>query len=48
VFREAGLPFFVIGDVEKGPPGVWLETATGQRRAVPKRGYNHFAEEPGT
>lgn len=45
-FREEGLPFFVVGEVEEGLPGVWLETAPGQRRAVPKRGYNHFAGEP--
>jgi thiamine-monophosphate kinase len=44
-FRAAGLPFFTIGAVEEGPPGVVLEDASGRRRPVRKRGYNHFPED---
>lgn len=43
-FREAALPLFVIGEVEEGAPGVELETAAGKRKAILKRGYNHFAK----
>lgn len=42
-FRSAGLPLFVIGVVEEGLPGVELESASGKRRPLAKRGYNHFA-----
>jgi thiamine-monophosphate kinase len=42
-FREAGIPLYVIGHVEDGEPGVWLEKAAGGGRlALDKRGYNHF------
>ncbi|MFC3342951.1 thiamine-phosphate kinase [Paenibacillus abyssi] len=38
-----GIPFYRIGEVEEGEPGVWLSEGTGKKRtAVPKRGYNHF------
>jgi len=44
-FSEEGLPLFFIGEVERGEPGVELESADyGTRSPVPKRGYNHFAE----
>jgi thiamine-monophosphate kinase len=43
-FRAEGLPFFVIGTTESGPPGVELLTAEGRRRRLDKRGYNHFAK----
>lgn len=43
-FREQQLPFFVIGIVEEGAPGVELETANGKRKPLLKRGYNHFAK----
>ncbi len=43
-FREAGLPLFVIGEVEAGVPGVELETPDGRRKPVAKRGYNHFSK----
>ncbi|WP_276353904.1 thiamine-phosphate kinase [Cohnella caldifontis] len=43
-FRAEGLPFFVIGTTEEGPAGVWLHTAEGRKRALDKRGYNHFAK----
>jgi len=43
-FREQQLPFFVIGMVEEGAPGVELETANGKRKPLLKRGYNHFAK----
>lgn len=43
-FREAALPLFVIGEVEEGVPGVELETAECKRKAIAKRGYNHFAK----
>lgn len=43
-FREAALPLFVIGEVEEGVPGVEMETAEGKRKAILKRGYNHFAK----
>lgn len=46
-FREAGLPFFVVGETLAGPPGVWLETAQGKRVAIAKRGYNHFRDGGG-
>lgn len=43
--RAEGIPLFVIGEVEEGPPGVELEEAdTGLRKPLAKRGYNHFAE----
>ena len=43
-----GLPFYVIGSVEPGPPDVRLETGSrGKRVAVPKRGYNHFTDSEG-
>lgn len=42
---KAGRMFRVIGEVESGPPGVWLEPADGGgRRMMERRGYNHFAE----
>jgi thiamine-monophosphate kinase len=42
-FRAAGLELHVIGAVEAGPPGLWLEPADGgRRRPVEARGYNHF------
>jgi len=42
-FHEAGLALHVIGAVEAGPPGVWLEPADGgPRRPVGAAGYNHF------
>ncbi|MFC5405048.1 thiamine-phosphate kinase [Cohnella soli] len=44
LFREEGLPFFVIGEVEEGTPGVMLETAFGVRKPLGKGGYNHFPE----
>jgi thiamine-monophosphate kinase len=43
-FRAEGMPFFVIGHTEVGPPGVVLEQADGQRRRLDKRGYNHFVK----
>jgi len=46
-FREAGLPFFLVGETVAGPPGVWLETAAGKRVAVAKRGYDHFRGKDG-
>lgn len=42
-FREAQLPFFVIGVVEEGAPCVELAMANGKRKPLLKRGYNHFA-----
>ena len=48
-FRQAGLPFYIIGFVEAGEPEVELLTSrmkqaqAGQRRIkLAKRGYNHF------
>lgn len=42
-FREAGIPLYIIGQVEDGEPSVWLEKADSNRRmALEKRGYNHF------
>ncbi|XEC95552.1 thiamine-phosphate kinase [Paenibacillus tarimensis] len=42
---EHGIPFYMIGVVEEGEPGVWLTgDGTGKRMAIAKRGYNHFAE----
>lgn len=52
-FREAGLPFFIIGETEAGEPGVELirSEASGPsgissrseaRMPLKKRGYNHF------
>ncbi|MDQ6420089.1 thiamine-phosphate kinase [Paenibacillus sp. LHD-117] len=48
-FREEGLPFFVIGETEEGPPGVelareWNSGAGENRTSIAKRGYNHFGE----
>ncbi len=43
-FRAEGLPFFVIGHTEEGPPSVELLTEGGLRRALHKRGYNHFTK----
>ncbi|MGM0882128.1 MAG: thiamine-phosphate kinase [Bacillota bacterium] len=54
-FRQEGLPFFVIGETEAGPPGVELicneqayqgkgsGSRPGKRAALKKRGYNHFS-----
>ncbi|TJY42726.1 thiamine-phosphate kinase [Cohnella pontilimi] len=44
VFRQEGIPLFVIGETEEGPPGVELETERGLRKPLAKRGYNHFAK----
>ncbi len=44
-FREEGLPFYIIGEAEEGAPGVELAAGRGTggiRRALDKRGYNHF------
>lgn len=43
-FRAEGMPFFVIGATEEGPPGVALLSPDGRRRPLAKRGYNHFAK----
>ncbi|MBO9599147.1 MAG: thiamine-phosphate kinase [Cohnella sp.] len=43
-FREERLPFFVIGFVEEGAPGVEMAMANGKRKPLLKRGYNHFAK----
>ncbi len=43
-FREEQVPFFVIGSVEEGAPGVEMELANGRRKPLLKRGYNHFAK----
>ena len=43
--RPEGIPLFVIGEVEEGPPGVeWEAADTGLRKPLAKQGYNHFAE----
>jgi thiamine-monophosphate kinase len=41
-FRSRGLPFFVVGHTEDGPPSVELITPVGRRKKLEKRGYNHF------
>lgn len=44
-FHRHGLPFYVIGGTEEGPPGVELipiSAAGGSRVKVAKKGYNHF------
>jgi thiamine-monophosphate kinase len=43
-FRAEGLPLFVIGETEAGAPGADLLARNGRRRALGKRGYNHFAK----
>ncbi|MFD1954155.1 thiamine-phosphate kinase [Paenibacillus thailandensis] len=51
LFRQEGLPFFIIGETAAGEPGVDLVTGgegwsgTASARVIPlrKRGYNHFA-----
>lgn len=43
-FREEGIPLFVVGETESGPPGVDLLAGGGKRRELAKRGYNHFAK----
>lgn len=43
-FREASLPFFIIGYAEEGAPGLELALADGKRKPLFKRGYNHFAK----
>lgn len=44
-FHQHGLPFYVIGGTEEGPPGVELipmSASGGYRVKVAKKGYNHF------
>lgn len=41
-FNSQGLPFYLIGQVEPGEPGVALHTGGKQTIALRKRGYNHF------
>lgn len=51
IFRQEGLPFFIIGETMAGEPGVELVKETGgwggeaslRRIPLEKRGYNHFA-----
>nr|WP_239565510.1 thiamine-phosphate kinase [Brevibacillus fulvus] len=45
-FAEHGLPFYLLGTVEAGQPGVWL-SEQGSERPLPKAGYNHFKDEAG-
>ncbi|MUT68463.1 thiamine-phosphate kinase [Paenibacillus sp. NEAU-GSW1] len=45
-FREEGLPFYIIGNVEEkaGEPAVYLVRQDDERAVrVEKRGYNHFS-----
>ncbi|GAB7387811.1 thiamine-phosphate kinase [Bacillaceae bacterium] len=41
--RCENVPFFAIGEVQAGKPGVFLQKEDGSALPLPKRGYNHFA-----
>lgn len=44
LFRAEGIPFFIIGEVEPGTPDVVIESSSGQRQPILKKGYNHFSK----
>ncbi|WP_256759015.1 thiamine-phosphate kinase [Cohnella sp. WQ 127256] len=43
-FRKEGIPLFFIGEVEDGTPAVIMESVSGVRKPIEKRGYNHFSK----